>query len=115
MTRILNTGQIPPQMCGTELARVADKYRAVEFERIPWESLDACSNCPTLARSGAPSDGEAELTYWWGHKRIRQSCCGGCLDEVIGRVWALGETNPGVRASLIVRILLDVDATWVQA
>ena len=113
MTRILSTSQIPPQMDAAELARVADIYRAVKFERIPWESLDACTNCVTHARSDAPSDGEAELTYYWGHKRIRQSTCGGCLGEVLGRVVALGETHVGVAESLIVRVLLDVDATWV--
>lgn len=109
MQTIPVTSQIPPQMCRVELARIADRHRTVEFDLVEWESLETCTNCPTLAYSGAHADGEAELTYQWGETTVRRSVCGGCLGEVLDDTVALFPLHPGVRESLVVRVLLAVE------
>lgn len=109
MQTIPVTSQIPPHMCADELARIADRHRTVEFDLVEWESLERCSNCPILAYSGTHADGEAELIYQWGEKRVQRSVCGGCLGEVLDDVVALFPLHPIVRATLVVRVLLAVE------
>lgn len=109
MHRITSNCQIPPQMDPGELARVADKYRAVTFTRVEWESIEGCTECPNWSRTGKDADGEVELIYSRGGRQVRQCVCGGCLDEVLGGLVAKFDDDPTLRDSLIVRVLLDCE------
>lgn len=109
MQTIPVTSQIPPHMCGDELARIADRHRTIEFDLVEWESLETCSYCPVLAYSGDHADGEAEVIYQWGEKTVRRSVCGGCLGEVLDDLVAKFPLHPIVRDTLIVRVLLAVE------
>jgi hypothetical protein len=118
MQTIPVTSQIPPQMDRDELARVADKYRTVTFDLVPWESIETCQECVTWARTGADADGEAELIYTATQtlpdettitRTIRQSVCGVCLDLALGALVAQFPTHPELRDTLVVRVLLAVE------